>query len=104
MSTPRPTMGHPTLNAAIIALHEVRVPPKAIAQRLKTTSGTVYTALARYRKETGRRIEPISDRRLPDRIPSADYLWERTEAQRRREFHARAVLGARRTLMEAAGL
>lgn len=95
-----PTLGYPSQKAAIIALYEERVEPKAIADMVICTINVVHRSIHDYRAKTGRIIAPI--RGLPRAIPIQKEAWPDSSYQRAVEAHRRAVEGARRTLAEGA--
>lgn len=90
-----PTLGYPTQRAAVIALYEQRVEPKAIAERTGATINSVHRAIHDYRVSSGRYIAPIRESPKADRIPAMGNIWELDDYQRGLAFARRAAAGAR---------
>ena len=94
-----PTNGHPTQTAAIIELHEQRVQPKVIADRLGVARNSVNRAINIYRQRTGNYIEPVVEKPRSKRILPPDI--ESMERFKWRNYY-KSIEGARKALEAAA--
>jgi len=99
---PIPTLGYPSQKAAVIALYEQRVEPKAIALQTGASQNSVHRAIHDYRVATGRHVAPIRLTQKAERTPAASSVWEMDDYRRAQAFARRAAAGARATRMAQA--
>ena len=98
---PIPTMGHPTQNAAIIALHNAGVEAKDIADQLCISVNSVHRSLTRHRKSLGIVTATRKPQPYVPAVNQCDPLWDMEEDERRDEIRRRAAVAARAARLAA---
>jgi hypothetical protein len=98
---PLPTLGYPTREAAIVALHKAGASPWNIAQVVSTSINSVHRTLTRYRKRKGIPTPTRQPRVYVPAVNQCDPLWDMEEDERRDEIRRRAAVAARAARLAA---